>query len=264
MIKIKNLTDKAEIYIYGVIIDDTDAQMYFDADGNVVGYQFPAEIRKQLEELKGIPIDVHIASDGGDVAAGIAIYNMLKSHDAAVEVYIDSWAASIASVIAFAGNKIFMPENTFLMIHNPRGGGFGESDYLRSIAGWLDKLKDMIANTYASFANVGVEEIKAKMDAETWLTAAECKELFGDKVELLASNEIEAVAMLHSNYKNAPEILKAKAEANAVNSEAENVENNAENTATDTVIDSSENGNVDIDITQIIDVLRRSNYEEEG
>ena len=109
MIKIKNYTDRAEIFIYGDIVTDTEGSWMKILDDGTVGYQYPEKIRKQLDELKGLPIDVHIASDGGDVAAGIAIYNMLNGHDAPVTVYIDSWAASIASFIAFAGRKVIMP-----------------------------------------------------------------------------------------------------------------------------------------------------------
>lgn len=208
--KIKNLKDKGEIYIYGVVIDDTDASWLIQGKNDTIGYQFPAEIKQQLDELKGLPIDVHIASDGGDVAAGIAIYNMLSTHDAPVTVYIDSWGASIASFIAFAGQKIIMPENTFLMIHNPAGGAFGSAEYIRSVANWLDKIRDMLAETYSKAGNKSVDEIKKLMDAETWLTAKEAKELWQDKIEIVASNNIEAVAQLKSEFKNAPEALKQK------------------------------------------------------
>jgi ATP-dependent protease ClpP protease subunit len=210
MIKVKNLTDKGEIYLYGIIVDDTDANWLRRDDNGVIGYQYPADVKAQLDALKGKPIDVHIASDGGNVAAGVAIYNMLVNHDAPVTVYIDSWAASIASVIAFAGNKIVMPSNTFLMIHNPQGGAFGESDYLRSVADYLDKLRNMIADTYAKRAkDADVEKIKAYMDAETWWTAKEVSELFND-VELTDSNDIEAVAQYRSGYKTAPTALTVK------------------------------------------------------
>ena len=210
MIKVKNLTDKGEIYLYGIIVDDTDANWLRRDDNGVIGYQYPADVKAQLDALKGKPIDVHIASDGGNVAAGVAIYNMLVNHDAPVTVYIDSWAASIASVIAFAGNKIVMPSNSFLMVHNPQGGAFGESDYLRSVADYLDKLRNMIADTYTKRAkDADVEKIKAYMDAETWWTAKEVSELFND-VELTDSNDIEAVAQYRSGYKTAPTALTVK------------------------------------------------------
>lgn len=220
MIKIKNLNSKAEIYIYGVIIDDTDAT-WLKAENLSTGYEWPENIRQQLESLAGLPIDVHIASDGGNVAAGIAIFNMLKSHNAEVTVYIDSWAASIASVIAFAGNKIVMPENTFLMIHNPTGGCFGDAEYLRSVADWLDKLRNMIAETYAGFAKTAsVDEIKEMMDKETWFTAKEASETFKN-IELVDSNDLKAVACYKSAFKSAPEALHKTASASTDNAEVQ-------------------------------------------
>ena len=208
MIKVKNYNDHAELYIYGVIIDDTDAA-WLQAEKLGSGYEWPDKIKSQLASMKGLPVDVHIASDGGNVAAGIAIFNMLKNHDADVTVYVDSWAASIASVIAFAGKKIIMPANTFLMIHNPSGCAHGDASYLRSVADWLDKLQNMIAETYANATEKAtVEEIKELMDKETWLTAAEAAEMFG-KVELVDANDIEAVACYKSGFKSAPESLHA-------------------------------------------------------
>lgn len=221
-LKILNYADAAEIILHGNIIDDTDAEWLKLADDNIIGYCYPAKVREALDELAGKPIDVHIASDGGNVAAGVAIYNMLKQHDAEVNVYIDAWAASIASVIAMAGNKIYMPENAFLMVHNPSGGAFGDASYLRAVADWLEKLRDMIAETYAkrSLGN-DKEAFLDLMDKETWLTANEAADLFPDVVEIIEDdNMLEAVACF-SSLKNAPEALnaaqieKAKAEAEA-------------------------------------------------
>lgn len=213
MIKIKNYSDRAEICLWGDIITDTDAN-WLERD-RTKAYQFPAKIKEQLDELKGVPLDVHIASDGGDCAAGIAIYNMLANHDAPVTVYIDSWAASIASYVAFAGQKIVMPENTFLMIHNPKAGAWGDASYLRTVADWLEKLRDNIAGLYSKKAtDKPVDDFNRLMDAETWLTAAECKALWPDVVELREATEIEAVASLKTSFiKKAPAALMEKYKA---------------------------------------------------
>lgn len=207
MIKVVNYTERAEIYIYGVIIDDTDAMWIKTVDEDGDGYEWPDKIRKQLDDIAGKPVDVHIASDGGNVSAGIAIFNLLKNHTAPVTVYIDSWAASIASVIAMVADKVVMPENAFLMIHNPMGGARGDASYLRSVADWLDKLRDVIAETYARRSNESVDNIKALMDKETWFTAKEASELFTNVV-LEPSNDIEAVACYKSEFKNAPDAIK--------------------------------------------------------
>lgn len=277
MIKIKNLTTKGEIYLYGIIVDDSDAQWLRDADGNLLGYQFPADVKAQLDALKGLPIDVHISSDGGSCSAGIAIANMLSAHDAPTTAYIDSWAASIASVIAFNCNKVVMPENTFLMIHNPAGGGMGEASFLRSIADWLDKIRDTIAETYAKHCNGDIERIKADMDKETWYTAKEASELF-DNVELVEANDIKAVAQAMqsdgidavSKYKSAPKELEntineAKNTIKDKLSGKETVVNGTENTITENTTNEEDNNN-NIIIDTILNALKRSYgcYEKES
>lgn len=248
MIKIVNEADIAKIFIYGLIIDDTDAgfiKRMAQGDAELeIGYEWPTKIKEQLDSIKGKAVEVHIASDGGDVAAGISIYNLLEAHDAPVTVYVDGWAASIASVIAFAGNKIIMPENTFLMIHPPKGGAFGEASYLRSVADWLDKLNDMIANIYAKKSDKSVDEIKALMQKETWLTAKEASEMF-NTVELVESNDFKAVAQYKSEFDTAPEALKKVATANNTN------------TATDTTDNKDNKDNKDkIDTGKVDDILK--------
>lgn len=237
MIKVKNYEDHAEIYLHGVIIDDTDAQ-YLDLDNGDIGFVFPASIKEELGSIGNKPIDLHIASDGGNVAAGVALYNLLSAHNTPLTVYIDAWAASIASYLAMVGQKIIMPENSFLMIHNPSGGAFGEAGYLRSVADWLDKLRTMIANKYAENANVPVEDIYELMDKETWLNAEEAKNLFGDKIEVVASNDIKAVACF-SAFSKAPDALKQPVNINPLPEE-------------ETVLTN------EIDKKEIINVLQRS------
>lgn len=210
MIDIKNFTDRGEIYVYGMIVDDTDASELEDGS---IGYVFPAKIREQLESLNGLPVDVHIASDGGNVAAGVALYNMLENHNGPITVFIDSWAASIASYLAFVGQKIVMAKNTFLMIHNPAGGAFGSSDYLRSVADWLDKIKTMIANKYKENSQMTMETIFELMDKETWFTADEAKEAFPEKVEVVSETNMKAVACF-SSFKTAPDALKIAFDTN--------------------------------------------------
>ena len=220
MIKITNYTDRAVIELHGVIVDDTDANwLKTAANGEVIGYEWPAKVKEQIEALKGTPIDLHIASDGGNVGAGIALYNMLAGHDAPVTAYIDVWAASIASYIAFAGNKIVMPANTFIMIHNPTGGAMGEASYLRSVADWLDKIRGMMADKYAENSEkLTKEELQALMDKETWLTAQEAKDIWGEKIQLTDSTDLKAVAC-YSGYSTAPQAIRLATEP----------ENNTEN-----------------------------------
>ena len=80
----------------------------------------PKQFKEDLDALGDIDVlNVYINSPGGDVFAGQAIYSMLKRHKAQVKVYIDGLAASIASLVAMAGDKVIMPANAMMMIHNP-------------------------------------------------------------------------------------------------------------------------------------------------
>ena len=99
---------------------DTSAEIsIYDEIGGwgISAQQFSQEFKALGNNLK--QIDLHIHSPGGDVFDGIAIYNLLKNHPANKTVYIDGLAASMASVIAMAGNEIIMPENAMMMIHKP-------------------------------------------------------------------------------------------------------------------------------------------------
>lgn len=141
------------------------------------------DFARDLKEVgKGAAIDLHINSPGGSVTDGIAIYNLLKNHQNSVNIIIDGIAASMASVIAMAGDTITMPENALMMIHNPWGGAMGDADEMRKTADVLDKMKTALISAYASKTGLGDEEISAMMDAETWMTGAEAAELgFADQ-----------------------------------------------------------------------------------
>jgi len=122
-------------------------------------------------------LNVYINSPGGDVFDGVAIYNILQRHRAKVVVEIDALAASIASLIAMAGDEIRMAENALLMIHNPWGFVIGDVNDLRKAIEDLDKIKDSaILPAYVSQSGMDEKEISKLMDEETWLSAAEAKE----------------------------------------------------------------------------------------
>jgi len=116
--KIEAKADKAEIWIYEYIGED------FWTGGGVTAKSF----QKYLAAVKASQIDLHINSPGGDVFDGITIYNLLKQHPATVTTYIYGLAASIASVIALAGDRIVMAENALYMVHNPWGVSMGDAN----------------------------------------------------------------------------------------------------------------------------------------
>ncbi len=133
------------------------------------------DLCKQLAQLNVMNIDVHINSPGGSVVDGLAIYNALERHPATVTCYIDGLAASIASVIALAGNRVVMADNALFMIHNPWGCAQGDSNEMRKMADLLDKFRDSIVGVYAKKCGMADAEIIAAMDAETWMNAEEAQ-----------------------------------------------------------------------------------------
>jgi len=138
----------------------------------------PSQFKKDLDALGDIStLNVYINSPGGDVFAGQAIHSMLKRHDAKVNVFVDGLAASIASVIAMAGDSITMPANAMMMIHKATTFGWGDSDFFMNLAEDLEKIEQTVVNTYISKTGQSEEKIKELMKAETWMTADEALEL---------------------------------------------------------------------------------------
>ena len=133
-----------------------------------------------IEDLKSVgskDITIRMNSVGGSVFDGLAIYNVLRSHQGYVKVKIEGLSASIASIIALAGDDIEMAENGFFMIHNPFGKSMGGADDMRKTADLLDKIKQELINIYANKTQLSEETISSMMDEETWLTSQEAKEM---------------------------------------------------------------------------------------
>jgi ATP-dependent Clp protease, protease subunit len=141
-----------------------------------------------LDELKALgpvaELTVRINSPGGSVFDGVAIYNALRRHDAAITVWVDGIAASIASMIAMAGDEVVMPENAMLMIHDPSALVIGTAADMRGMADALDKMKAGMVAAYRDKSGRDDAEIEALMQAEAWLSAEEAVDLgLADRVE---------------------------------------------------------------------------------
>lgn len=162
----KRTGSTGEILIY----DDIDPPWMAEMLGTTSAKSFDADL-KALGDVERL--DVRINSPGGSVFEGVAIYNQLKRHKARVAVQIDGLAASIASVIAMAGEEIGIAANAMIMIHNPWGSAVGEAADMRKMADSLDKVRDTILGTYAERSGASESDLAEMMDAETWLTAEE-------------------------------------------------------------------------------------------
>ena len=189
--------------------NDTAEISIYDEIGflGVSAASFAQDLKACGNNLK--QINLHIHSPGGDVFDGIAIYNLLKNHPANVTVYIDGLAASMASVIAMAGNEVIMPENAMMMIHKPWGIQGGDAEDMRKYADLLDKVENTLIPAYASKTGKTPEELAEMLSAETWLTAKECVEQgFADKL----AEPLVAMASIKSrkleDFENMPKAMK--------------------------------------------------------
>ncbi len=218
-IEIRNETETAaDLCFFGDINSESlgEWQKYFPDD------KAPEDVQDFLNQLDGVTkINVHINSGGGSVFGGIAIYNILKRYNAEITVYVEGLAASIASVIAMAGDRIIIPKNAQMMIHKPSSIAWGNADDMRKEADILDGCQKVILNTYMQHTKEGVtpEQINALIDAETWKNGEEWQEFFD--IEVSEKSNVAACASDYfDRYNNLPETLKTKPESQSVDVES--------------------------------------------
>jgi ATP-dependent Clp endopeptidase proteolytic subunit ClpP len=153
--------DEAEILIY-----------------DVIGWPF-IEAGSFIDSLNNFgtkTVKVRINSPGGDVFDALAIYNAMDSYKGKIITFIDSLAASAASVVAVAGHEVQAYKNAMMMIHEPWSFAIGNQYELTDIAGLLGKISGNLVDIYADKSNIGKRDIKSMMKSETWFTAKEMKE----------------------------------------------------------------------------------------
>ena len=161
-----------------------------------------------MQEVGPGPLVVEINSPGGNVWDGLAIYNMLRGRQAPVTTRVVGIAASIASIIALAGDTVEMADASLFMIHDPSGMVAGTSDDMRKMANALDQHAEILAGIYTKRTGKTSAQIRAAMTAETWFTAQEAIQ-FG-----LADKTTEQLAMAacwhpRAVTKTAPETVRS-------------------------------------------------------
>lgn len=156
-----NISASGELLLYGEIGEYWDG---LDA----------LSIVHQLEQLDPNNIPVRIHSTGGLIMEGLAIYNALKQSSAFITVYIDGIAASMATVVAMAGDKIIMPSNALMMIHRPSNDVSGTAEEMRKIADSLDQFEESILNIYETRMTVDRNQIAQLLIEEKLLSADRC------------------------------------------------------------------------------------------
>lgn len=148
-------------------------------------------------------ITVWINSPGGDCVAAAQIYNMLRDYKGNVTVKVDGIAASAASVIAMAGDKVLMSPVSMMMIHNPMTVAYGSSDEMQKAIEMLSSVKESIVNAYEIKTGLSRAKLSHLMDAETWMDANKAVELgFADDILKRDNNTDDmvtpTVSMLYS------------------------------------------------------------------
>lgn len=182
-------TKNTEITIYGVIGESYWSDSWTSA----------VDVDNALKEANGNDITIRLNSPGGSAFDGIAIYNRLMSYKketgTKITIHVDGWACSAASVIAMAADELIMGLGSMTMIHPASSGVWGDKVSFRSEADLLEQLEEGIIDIYMTKANVSREEIREKVDAETWFSASKAVEIGfatatsvdGDKDEEIAN-----------------------------------------------------------------------------
>lgn len=229
MLKIENKAESnaAEIYINGEIIDNKNAafaQMFDDGKN----YAWPADLKKQLDGLKGKDLTVYINSPGGNVFAGVAMASFLKRHDGKTTAVVDGWCCSIATEIFFACQTRKIPANAYLMIHKPSGVAQGTSDDMRKTAEVLDTIQSGIESVYQEAAreDITAQDITDMVNAGTWLTGDEAA-LFFD-VEVMQPLDMVACVKGETPFDNVPKNITLKDANDTVKNRVDDKENKCE------------------------------------
>lgn len=199
--EIRNTTETtADLIIYGEI---ASSEWWGDE-------VTPTQMKDLLDSAEGKNLKIYINSPGGDVFAGVAIYNMIKRHSGKKDVYIDGLAASAASIIAMAGDTINIPKNAYLMIHNAWTRVCGNKNEMKKTIELLERLDNSIADTYVSKSanDTTAEKFLELMEKDTWLNGNEAKQYFN--VNVIEEQEVAACITISDceRYKNIPKNLK--------------------------------------------------------
>jgi ATP-dependent Clp protease protease subunit len=150
-------------------------------------------------------IELQINSPGGDCFTAMAIYNLLKNSGAFIDVYIDGLAASAATVIAMAGDRVTIAKNAMFMIHNCWCLIAGNADDLTAQIPLMRKIDTSMVEIYKDRTFHSDAQIRSWMKAETWFDANEAKKYgFADAIGL-ASDAKASVAS--GRYRNTPKSL---------------------------------------------------------
>lgn len=198
MLRIVNLAERAEVYLYGTIGEDfwgesKTAQAFAD----------------EINALAPKPLDIHIDSGGGDVFQGFAMVSIIQRYPGETHAYVDGLAASAASYVAVACDTVTMNDYAWMMIHQTSAYAYGNADQLTGMVDRLRMMDQTLVNIYAKRTALDEDAIAEAMKAETWYSAADalavnlCQEVI-ETEERMAAYIDPAIA---AHYQNTPETI---------------------------------------------------------
>jgi ATP-dependent protease ClpP protease subunit len=175
----------------------------------VIGFDVSAkDIRAQLEAAAGDRIEVQISSPGGIIFAGLEIFNLIKNYRGPKSSRLMGMAASMASYIALAGDRVVAEDNVVFMVHGAQGVAIGDRLAMEKMASILSGFSGLLAKKYAEKSGKSEGEILGLMDAETWYFGAEAKDAgFVDEIVAAtttgATNKAAAIASARASVASA-------------------------------------------------------------
>jgi ATP-dependent Clp protease protease subunit len=186
-------------------VDSSGSTLYLDGEISQESWWgdevTPQSFRDELKTITSKDLTVVINSGGGDVWAGVSIHDALKELDANVTVKVSGLAASIASVIAMAGDKIIMSTGSTMMIHRASMLAMGNADDMKKAIEMLETVEDGIVTIYSERTGQTTEAIKTMLDNETWISADKAVELgFADEVSKPEKDEPVVENMMSGNF----------------------------------------------------------------
>lgn len=222
-----------KIKIGGVIVANDEKWIY---DWFEIEATSPNDVMKVLDTANGIEdVEVSINSGGGDVFAGSEIYTELKSYNGNVTTRIVGLAASAASVIAMAGDKVLMSPTSQLMIHNVWSRAGGDYRDMEHMANVLKGANQTIVNAYKIKTKKSDEELLSFMDDETWFTPQQALEngfidevMFDEAPKLAASTHSNMLPVeIINKLRNMKDLIKPKTVASVQTDSAFSMDSDA-------------------------------------
>ena len=175
-----------ELTLYGDVMAEDERDWWTGERADVPAVTSEA-INRELAELRNAShVTVRLNSCGGDLYAGLAIHDVLKSLPAEVTVRVEGIAASAASVIACAGDRVVVTPGSIFMVHEGALGllGYYTGADLRALVEDMDAGVRAMLGVYSAKTGRPADELRAVVEAETWMVGQEIVDAgFADELD---------------------------------------------------------------------------------